>query len=232
MPAWTRDDLDYPRQSLAGVMVHPDFARFPSYLSCWHERHHGEPIAPTELQAQLLFSPSATVADAALFRKEIGWIHTTPILIASLGHHDALNVGVKHAVLAAFVSRWWSGGKGHRLHHLKEDHDIGADELVAVMAPFRATAVLMDSDDLAAYSDLPNHLTAWRGGADSALDLSGACCWALDRDQAQGFASRSYGSSETSVLRRQFRKSEVIAYFHRERELVLGPLRAVTAPSS
>jgi hypothetical protein len=133
-----------------------------------------------------------------------------------------------HMILAHLASHVWTEGKAHSALAEFCDHDIQPEDVLALMGHHRCSAVIMDADDLEAYSALPDRFTVWRGGCLMPIELAMGHSWTTDRKVAEKFAERArvFGG-EPAVSWRRVRKSDLIAYYagRDEAEAVLWPSR-------
>ena len=77
---------------------------------------------------------------------------------------------------------------------------------------------LMDEKELKIYNSLPERGTIYRGAK---IKTAIGHSWTLDKDKAKWFASRYNGT--TVLIKGEFKKKDVIAYFGREKEIFIDP---------
>lgn len=84
---------------------------------------------------------------------------------------------------------------------------------------------LMEQDELAAYSGLPNTIEIYRGVQSGAKSHIKGMSWTTDKDTAMWFASR-FGKKGV-VYSAAISKKYVFAYFEREHEVVVDPAHLI-----
>ena len=112
------------------------------------------------------------------------------------------------ALYAALTASVWTEGK--REHGCRELGVCEPEEMVAAMAPYALSPVLMTDADLEAYAALPETVTVYRGGTGPEDVLAKGTSWALERSVAEWFAEHR---PEGVVIERQVRKDSLVALF-------------------
>lgn len=108
---------------------------------------------------------------------------------------------------------------------------ISVTEITEMFKKASLKSLMAEDNEFETYNNLPNEVEIWRGTSTQAEHQSTGMSWSLDPIQAEWFALFRSGSATPLLCRTVVKKTDILAAFDYEKEIVVNPMKRPKASS-